>query len=125
MVAAIEKGYPQQEIADAAFRYQQSIESGEEVIVGVNKYKIDEPPPEILYIDDTPEKEQRAKLEKLRQRRDNDSVKQKLEALNKATRTSDNLMPYIIEAARNYATLGEIIDSMKKEFGEYVEPPMF
>lgn len=125
MVAAIEKGFPQQEVADAAYRFQKAVESGEEVIVGVNKYQIDEKMPEILYIDDTPEKEQRERLKKLRETRDNDAVKTRLSALEKASKTRENLIPHIIESAKCYATLGEIIDTMKKEFGVYVEPPMF
>ena len=125
MVEAIEAGYPQQEVADAAFRFQRAVENKDKIIVGVNKYVTEQVPIEILYIDDTPEKEQRSRLAELRSTRNNSKVKEALAELRKAAASDDNLMPHIIEAARNYATLGEIVDTMKEEFGEHVEPPMF
>jgi methylmalonyl-CoA mutase N-terminal domain/subunit len=125
MIPAIEKGYPQQEVADAAYRYQKAIESKTKTIVGVNAYVTEAEPIEILYIDDTPEKEQRSRLADLRKTRNNTKVKQSLKRLRDAAGGSENVMPRIIDAARNYATLGEIVDTMKEEFGEYVEPPMF
>ena len=125
MVEAIERGFPQQEIADAAYRYQKSVEEKDKIIVGVNDFITEEESMDILYIDDTPEKEQRSRLKALRERRNNEEVRGKLKKLRDAVSTDKNLMPFIIDAARSYATLGEIIDTMKEEFGEYVEPPMF
>jgi len=125
MVPAIEAGFPQQEVADAAYRFQRAVESKEKIIVGVNEYVTEEEPIEILYIDDTPEKEQRERLAELRKNRNASEVKEKLRRLRDAAATDENLMPLIIDAARSYATLGEIIDAMKEEFGEYIEPPMF
>ena len=125
MVAAIEDGFPQQEIADAAYRYQKSVERKEKIIVGVNEFVTKQEPIEILYIDDAPEREQRARLKELRAGRNGAAAKDSLKRLRDAAAGDENLMPYIIEAARNYATLGEIIDAMKEEFGEHVEPPMY
>ena len=125
MVAAIENGFPQQEIADASYRFQKAVEKKEKIIVGVNEYTTEEEPIDILYIDDAPEKEQRERLKALRERRDNIAVKKHLTRLREAAAGNENTMPFIINAAREYATLGEIIDTMKEVYGEYVEPPMF
>ncbi len=125
MIPAIEAGYPQQEVADAAYRFQKSIESREQIIVGLNEYVTEEEPIEVLYIDDTPEKEQRKRLAELRKSRNSSAVNESLRNLRVAAAGEGNVMPHIIDAARNYATLGEIVDIMKEEFGEYVEPPMF
>ena len=125
MIPAIEAGFPQMEIADAAYRYQKAVESKEKIIVGVNDFVTEEEPIEILYIDDTPEKEQSARLKELRSSRNNSDVRESLRKLRQAAAGDENVMPHIIDAARNYATLGEIIDTMKEEFGEHKEPPMF
>jgi len=125
MIPAIEAGYPQQEVVDAAYRFQKEVENREQIIVGVNEYISEEEPIEILYIDDTPEKEQRKRLTDLRENRNNAAVKASLKSLRDAAAGEENVMPHIIDAARNYATLGEIIDTMKEEYGEYIEPPMF
>lgn len=125
MVAAIEHGFPQQEIADASYQFQKAVEKKEKIIVGVNEYTTEEEPIDILYIDDTPEKEQRDRLKALRERRDNAAVQKHLDRLRQAAAGDENTMPFIINAAREYATLGEIIDTMKEVYGEYVEPPMF
>jgi methylmalonyl-CoA mutase N-terminal domain/subunit len=125
MVRAIEAGFPQQEVADSAYRYQKAVEKKEKIIVGVNEFVTEEEPIEILYIGDEPEKEQRARLEELRGTRSNAAVKESLGRLRDAAAGDANVMPHIIEAARNYATLGEIVDTIKEVFGEYVEPPLF
>lgn len=125
MVPAIEAGFPQQEIADAAYRYQKAVENKDKIIVGVNEFVTGEEPIEILYIGDEPEREQRERLAELRKTRDDKAVKKSLEELRDAAAGDLNVMPKIIEAARNYATLGEIVDAMREVFGEYVEPPMF
>jgi methylmalonyl-CoA mutase N-terminal domain/subunit len=125
MVAAIENGYPQQEIADAAYKFQKEVESKEQVLVGVNRFVTEQEPLDILYIDDTPEKEQRKKLKALRERRDNAAVTSTLANLKVACQEEKNTMPFIIEAAKVYATLGEIVATMKEVYGEHIEPPMF
>ncbi len=123
MVAAIEKGYVQKEIQDAAYRYQKEVEAGERVVVGVNKFTIEEEPPgEILRVNPELRKIQSQKLKRLREKRDKQKVEQALEALRLAARDEfKNLMPFILEAARSYATLGEICNVLRDEFGEYRE----
>ena len=132
MVKAIERGYPQKEIAEASYQYQRAVEAKEKVIVGVNEFTIEEPSPEILYIGDAVEKQQKAKLKKLRERRSNQEVQRRLDALKKAAAqepkvkpdgaVSDaNTMPYIVEAVRAYATVGEICEALKEVYGTYEE----
>ncbi|KYO67618.1 Methylmalonyl-CoA mutase [Thermovenabulum gondwanense] len=117
---AIEKGYMQQEIQDSAYRYQQEIESGRRIVVGVNKFQIEEEPPKnLLKVNPEVERVQRRKLENLRARRDNIAVKNALSILEEKAKTSENLMPYILDCVRTYATLGEICDTLRKVFGEY------
>jgi methylmalonyl-CoA mutase, N-terminal domain len=130
MVKAIERGYPQKEIAEASYNYQRAVEAKEKIIVGVNDFVIDEEPPKILYIDETVAKQQSAKLRALRARRANEEVRRRLDALKKAaaqepksdgTISSANTMPYIIEAVRAYATIGEICDALRDVYGTYTE----
>lgn len=117
---AIEKGYIQQEIQDSAYRYQQEIESGRRIVVGVNKFQIEEEPPKnLLKVNPEVEKIQRKKLEVLRATRDNIAVKSALEELSCKAKTSENLMPSIINCVKVYATLGEISDTLRGVFGEY------
>src|SRR5262249_50705955 len=105
MVDAIERGVPQKEIAESAYRFQQAVERKEKVIVGVNDFvQTDEPPIEILYIDETAAEKQLAKLEALRKTRDAAQVQRSLDALRRAAGTTDNLMPPILDAVRAYAT---------------------
>jgi methylmalonyl-CoA mutase N-terminal domain/subunit len=125
MVEAIERGFPQKEIAESAYRFQQAVERKEKIIVGVNDFvQEDEPPIEILYIDETAAEKQLAKLERLRSSRDNDAVRRSLDALRAAARTTENLMPHIIDAARAYATVGEMCDALREVWGEYEEVPV-
>jgi methylmalonyl-CoA mutase, N-terminal domain len=125
MVDAIERGFPQKEIAESAYRFQQAVEHREKVIVGVNEFvQEDEPPIEILYIDESAAEKQLAKLERLRASRDNDAVKRSLDALQAAARTTDNLMPPILDAVRAYATIGEMCDALREVWGEYEERPV-
>jgi methylmalonyl-CoA mutase, N-terminal domain len=121
MVAAIERGYPQREIADAAYRYQVAVDRKEKIIVGVNEYVTEEKPIEILQIDETVAHRQAARLAKLRDERSNAEVERRLNALRKAAAGTENLMPYLYEAAKAYATLGEICDSLRAVFGTYEE----
>jgi methylmalonyl-CoA mutase, N-terminal domain len=123
MVAAIEKGYPQKEIHDAAYAYQKAVERREKIIVGVNDYVSEEKRPiEILVIDEDVARRQTQKLAELKQRRDSKRVRSTLEALSSAASTDANLMPYILECVRAYATLGEMCDVLRRVFGTYEEP---
>ena len=127
MLAAIEDGFPQREIADAAFRYQQQLESGERVIVGVNVYEdtVDAKPPQVLVIDPAIERDQIARVTKLRESRDNTSVATRLEALKEVAAGSENTVPAILECVRVRATEGEIIAALKEVFGVHRETPVF
>ncbi len=132
VVRGIEKGFFQREIADSAYAYQKSIENNERTIVGVNDYKMDEEPyPEILKIDEEGERRQVAHLADLKagKGRDNARVETALNNLSAACElTGDerkNLMPYLMECSRSYATLGEIREAMVKVYGEYREPAVF
>ncbi|MFH0778714.1 MAG: methylmalonyl-CoA mutase family protein [Candidatus Eisenbacteria bacterium] len=124
---AIEEGFFQKEIADAAYRYQKEIEQRKRIIVGVNEYVVEDEKIEIslLVIDPEVERIQVARLKALRARRDNDLVRRCLDGLCSAARGTENLMPPIIEASRAYATLGEIVDVLRGVFGEYREKPIF
>jgi methylmalonyl-CoA mutase N-terminal domain/subunit len=125
MVEAIEEGYPQREIAEASYRFQQAVEQHEKVIVGVNDFvQEDEPPTPILYIDETTAERQVARLETLRQTRDNDRVQRSLEVLRQAARGTANTMYPLIECARAYATVGEMCDALREVWGEYEEVPL-
>ena len=122
MGKAIEKGYIQKQIQDSAYKYQREIEEQERIVVGVNKYQTEEEPPEdLLEVDPRLREQQIQKLDELKNERDNQKVESSLQELEKAAASDKNLMPYILEAARNYATLGEICDVMRDEFGEYQE----
>jgi methylmalonyl-CoA mutase, N-terminal domain len=119
-VKAIEHGYIQQEIQDASYTYQMDIESGERVVVGMNKFQIKEAPPTgLLRVDPAVGEQQSKKLKQLRASRDNAKVQAALKAIETAARSNDNLMPHILSAVRTYATLGEICDVMRGVFGEY------
>jgi len=127
IMRAIELGWPQKEIADAAFRYQKALEKQQKIVVGVNKYVMEEEKLDIplLKIDPQVEISQRQRLAELRKKRDAKKVKQALNNLRDACAGTDNVMFPILEAARVYATLGEIAGVLKEVFGEYREPPMF
>ena len=122
MIPAIERGFPQREIAEAAYRYQQEVDRKEKIIVGVNDYvAADEPPLEILQIDESVARQQRDRLAELRRTRDNRRVTQTLNDLEAAARGDKNTMPCILECVRAYATLGEICDTLRSVFGTYEE----
>ena len=121
--AAIETGYVQRKIQEGAYRYQKEIESGKRTLIGVNKFKIDEPAcANILKIDPQVESLQVEKLSKIKAARDNRKVKRLLEELKKAARGDENLMAPILEAVKAYSTLGEICGALKEIFGEYKPP---
>jgi methylmalonyl-CoA mutase N-terminal domain/subunit len=123
MVAALERGYPQKEIHDAAYAYQKAVESKEKIIVGVNDYVTEEDRPiKLLVIDDIVARQQVKKLEEVRKKRDNARVQRALESLGSAAATDANLMPYILECVRAYATVGEMCDVLREVFGTYEEP---
>jgi methylmalonyl-CoA mutase N-terminal domain/subunit len=122
MVEAIERGFPQREIAESAYRFQQAIERRDRVIVGVNDFVQDEEAPvPILYIDEAVADAQLARLEAVRKTRDADRVQRALDRLQSAAASRDNLMPPILEAVRAYATLGEMCGALRAVFGEYRE----
>ena len=118
--AAIEKGYIQEEIMNAAYETQKDIERGETIIVGMNKFIVKEEPLKgLLRVDPIVGEQQKEKIKELKERRDNEAVKTALKILKNACLTEVNLMPLILECVRNYATLGEICGVMREEFGEY------
>ena len=125
MVEAIENGYPQKEIAEASYRFQQSVETRDKIIVGVNDFvQEDEPPHPILYIDETTYDTQIVRLETLRKTRDNDRVRRSLDALKQAARGRDNTMYPLLDCVRAYATVGEMCDALREVWGEYEEVPL-
>jgi methylmalonyl-CoA mutase N-terminal domain/subunit len=132
MVQAIERGYPQKEIAEASYQYQRAVERKEKIIVGVNEFTMEEEPPPILYIDESVAEHQSRKLKHLRETRSNDEVRRRLDNLKQAASqepqlessgkiSSANTMPYILEAVRAYATVGEICHALREVFGTYEE----
>ena len=127
MVEAIKQNFPQQEIADAAFTYQGEVERGERIVVGVNRYVLEnEQPLEILKIDAALEQQQIARVHTLRGRRDSAKVEQRLAALKAASaREGVNLMPLILDAARDYVTMGEMCDAWREVWGTWREQPVF
>ena len=132
MVKAIDRGYPQKEVAEASYQYQRAAEAKEKITVGANEFVIEEESPHILYIDETVGRQQTAKLKALRSRRSNEQVSRCLEALKKAAarepsagrdgKISDaNTMPYIVDAVRAYATVGEVCAALREVYGTYTE----
>jgi methylmalonyl-CoA mutase N-terminal domain/subunit len=119
-VNAIEQGYIQQEIADAAYQYQMDIEAGRQIIVGVNKYQSEEKVnPDVFRVDDSIRQTQTDKINLLKAGRNNEAVNLKLAQLKEAAKGTENLMPFILAAVEEYATLGEIADTLRSVFGEY------
>ena len=126
IIRAIELGYPQQEIADAAYAYQKQLERQEKIVVGVNKYQMPETQPiEYLKIDPEVEQRQVARLQEVRRSRNNQRVQACLADLRKAAQGSENLMPYVLSAVKEYSTLQEICDVFRDIFGVYRDPGMF
>ncbi len=120
VIAGIRQGFFQSEIAEAAYRYQMEIESQERIIVGVNEYEMaEELKIPLLRVDEESERRHLARLNRVRRERDNVRVQERLTALEHAARGTENTMPYILEAVRAYATLGEICDVFRKVFGVY------
>jgi len=125
MVPAIERGFPQREIQEAAFQFQRAVERKEKIIVGVNEYAMEEHPVQTLYIEESVGEEQIARVNALKATRDEDRVARSLEELKRVARGTENIMYPILEAGRAYATLGEMCDALRDVWGEYEEPPVF
>jgi methylmalonyl-CoA mutase N-terminal domain/subunit len=118
--AAIEKGFIQREIQDSAFRYQREIENGKRIVVGMNRFQVEEDnPTNLLKVDPSVRMSQVERLKKLRSERDNDLVSKNLSGLKQVALGRENLMPSILSAVKAYATLGEICDVLREVFGEY------
>jgi methylmalonyl-CoA mutase N-terminal domain/subunit len=125
MVEAIERGFPQREIAESSYRFQQAVERKEKMIVGVNDFvQTDEPPIEVLYIDESASDKQLAKLERLKRERDSAAIQRALDRLRRAARSTENVMLPILDAVRAYATIGEMCDALREVWGEYEEVPI-
>ena len=127
MVAAIEKGYPQREIAASAYRFQRQLEAGERIMVGVNKYESEGGGSSIplLKIDEEVQKRQVDNLKKVKDTRDAAKVAACLAGVREASKVGQNVMPAIIEAAKAYATQQEICDVLRDVFGTYTDPAEF
>jgi methylmalonyl-CoA mutase N-terminal domain/subunit len=126
MVEAIEAGFPQREVMDAAFQYQRSVEDDEKLIVGVNAFQLDEEEPlEILRIPEALAEEQIERLQAVRDRRDAGAVERSLDALRRAAAGTDNTMPRILDCVRAYCTVGEISDALRDVFSTWEEPAVF
>jgi methylmalonyl-CoA mutase N-terminal domain/subunit len=126
VLACIQNGFFQREIAESAYRYQQEVDTHKRTIVGVNDYMMDEQiKVPTLYIDRVGEMAHLERLDRVRKERDQDGVKRALDNLRKVSEGTENTMPAIIEAVKAYATLGEIMDVFRSVFGEYMEPAVF
>jgi methylmalonyl-CoA mutase N-terminal domain/subunit len=122
MIPAIERGFPQSEIAQASYEYQREIEQREQVIVGVNKFTEEaEPPIDVLQIDETAGQKQIERLSTVKRRRSASEVAKTLGALRRAAESAQNTMPCILDAVRAYATVGEICGALRDVFGTYTE----
>ena len=132
MVSAIEKGYPQKEIAEASYQFQRATEAKEKIMVGANEFVVEEDAPNILYIDESVAQHQSEKLKALRARRSSDEVRHCLDALKKAAAQEPkagvdgkispvNTMPFLVDAVKAYATVGEICDALREVYGTYEE----
>ena len=125
MVAAIERGFPQAEVADSAYKYQKQIDSGEKVVVGVNKYATEHTPITIWRMKPEIEERQLRRLREVKQTRNNQRVKELLDQIRMASKNGENLMPHLINAAREYASIQEICDVWRDVFGRYSDPGYF
>jgi methylmalonyl-CoA mutase N-terminal domain/subunit len=125
MVAAVERGFPQREIAESAYRFQRAVERKEKVIVGVNEFvEAGEAPMPLLYIDETAAERQAARLEQVRRARDRDAVARALDRLRTTAAGTGNTMEPLLDCARAYATVGEMCDALRQVWGEYEEVPI-
>ncbi|HET7759721.1 MAG TPA: methylmalonyl-CoA mutase family protein, partial [Gaiellaceae bacterium] len=126
VIPAIEENFQQREIAEASFRYQAEVEAKQRVVVGVNRYELqDEGGIEILRIDPAVEAKQIARVQALRERRDSGGVERTLARLKQGAERDENLMPLLIEASRAYVTMGEMCDALRETWGTWRETPVF
>ena len=125
MVRAIELGFPQKEIADSAYWYQQAVDAKEKIVVGVNAFEMEHEPIPLLEIDEAVARQQLARLRAVKRDRRQAAVRGTLSDLKKAARDDANLMPYLLKCVKTYATLGEVMDALKDVYGEYEEPVTF
>ena len=126
MIAAIEKGFPQMEIAEAAYRFQRQLDSNEKIMVGVNKYTNDNQQTiPLLEIEEKIGEEQIKRLKEVRRKRDNRAAKKSLDNIKNACKKGENVMPHCIEAVKNLATLQEICDVYREVYGEYRDPGLY
>jgi len=125
MVKAIEIGFPQKEVIDSSYDYQKALEKEEKIIVGVNAFQSEHEPIPLLEIEEHMAKQQLQRLKEIKKTRNKLNVKNTLKDLQRAARDEENLMPYILDCVREYATLGEIMDTMAEVYGRYQEPITF
>lgn len=125
MVKAIELGFPQKEVSDSAYWYQKAVEKKEKIIVGLNAFEMEHEPISLLEIDEAVAKQHLARLDDVRKNRSSTQAKERLRDLKKAAEEDQNLMPFILDCVKSYATLGEITDSLKEVYGEYREPSSY
>jgi methylmalonyl-CoA mutase, N-terminal domain len=126
VIAAIEENFQQREIAEASFRYQAEVEAKQRIVVGVNRYELQEDTqPELLRIDPALEQKQIDRVKALRARRDSAAVEAALARLKQAAGDGQNLMPVLVDAARDYVTMGEMCDALREVWGTWRETPVF
>jgi methylmalonyl-CoA mutase N-terminal domain/subunit len=126
MVEAIEAGFPQREIVEAAYAYQRAVERGDKTIVGVNAFQVEgEEPTDTLYISDELADRQVALLHEVKDRRDAGAVARTLGALKRGAAGEENTMPLILDCVKAYCTVGEVSDALREVFGSYEEPAVF
>ncbi|MFP3320739.1 MAG: methylmalonyl-CoA mutase family protein, partial [Acidilobus sp.] len=130
MLEAVKKGFPQREVADAAYKFQKDVEEGRRFIVGVNIFTENEVEdvrkvPLLEFDQEEIERRQKQRIAQIRASRDAERWKRSLDELRKAAERGDNIMPYVLQAVKAYATLGEIMGALKEVYGVYVEPPIY
>ena len=122
VLTGIEEGYFHREIQEASYEYQQRVDRGEEVVVGVNRYRTEgDPDTEILKVDDGVSQKQLDRLERVKRERDDEAVAETLDALSSAIDEGENVMPYVIDAVKAYATMGEVMSVFETHYGKYSE----
>ncbi|QZY00552.1 acyl-CoA mutase large subunit family protein [Halobaculum rubrum] len=122
VLEGIEQGYFHREIQEASYEYQERVDDGEEVVVGVNKYTVeDDPEPDLLHVDEEVQDRQLERLAEVKEERDDDAVEEALAALDSAIENDENVMPYVVDAVKTYATMGEIMDVFETHHGAYRE----
>jgi methylmalonyl-CoA mutase N-terminal domain/subunit len=122
VLEGIDQGYFHREIQEASYEYQKRVDAGEETVVGVNQYQIDDDPDlDILHVDEETQDRQLERLERVKRERDDDEVEARLDELGEAIENDENVMPYIVDAVKAYATMGEIMEAFEEQYGQYSE----